>query len=268
MLIGCVAIAGIPPLAGFFSKDAILFAQWQQGWYLLWGVGLFTSFLTAFYMFRMWFLTFMGTPRDPHAYEHAHEGPAVMNVPLLILAAGTCVVGFFGLPEAMGGSSIAAWLAPAVGAHAHLPAGLEGDALKAAAYGLHQTEYLLAAFAILGGLAGITLAFLRFGTGGVPVFGKAKGLFALFQNRYFADHINDAVFVRGSIDFLGWGFRHVVDRWIIDGPVRGLPTLYYKFSDTVRVMQTGAVRAYAYAMLLGMLAIMFVVMSGWSLLRF
>lgn len=268
MLIGCVAIAGIPPLAGFFSKDAILFAQWQQGWYFLWGVGLFTSLLTAFYMFRMWFLTFMGTPRDHHAYDHAHEGPWVMNLPLAVLAIGTCVVGFLGLPEAMGGSKFANFLAPAVGAHAHLPPGLTGDALTAATYGLHQTEYLLAAFAILGAIFGIAIAYLRYGIGGTPVFGKAKGIFGLFQQRYFLDHINDAIFVRGSIDFLGWGFRHVVDRWIIDGPIRGLPTLYYKFSDTVRVMQSGAVRTYAYAMLLGTLAILFVVMSGWSLLRF
>jgi NADH-quinone oxidoreductase subunit L len=196
MLIGCVAIAGIPPLAGFFSKDAILFAQWEQGWWMLYATGLFTSFLTAFYMFRMWFLTFTGKPRgDHHTHDQAHEGPLVMNVPLAILALGTMLVGFLGLPEAMGGSNFANWLAPAVGAHVHLPGGLEGEALTDATHWLHTKEYMLAAAAVIAGSFGIGLAWIRHGSHKVPVFGEAKGLFRVFQQRWYFDQINDTIFV-------------------------------------------------------------------------
>jgi NADH-quinone oxidoreductase subunit L len=264
MLIACVAIAGLPPLAGFFSKDAILFAQWESGWYWLYGVGLFTSFLTAFYMFRMWILTFTGRPRDAALHAHAHEGPRVMNAPLFVLAAGTVVVGFLGLPEALGGSTFAHWLAPAVGTHGHLPEGLAGKELQAATHALHSREWLLAAFAVVAGGLGILFAALRYGSHRVPVFGEASGLFAVFQKKWFFDHIYDALFVKPSIHLLGWGTRHVVDPYIIDGVVRGLPRLYVAFAGAVRLVQTGAVRVYAYVLLAGMLALLSVVLTKWS----
>ncbi|MEB3329192.1 MAG: NADH-quinone oxidoreductase subunit L [Candidatus Sericytochromatia bacterium] len=268
MLVGCVAIAGIPPLAGFFSKDAVLFSQWEAGWSWLYGVGLFTSFLTAFYMFRMWFLTFLGTPRAPHLYAQAHEGPSVMNLPLAVLAFGTLVVGFLGLPEALGGSALAAWLAPAVGAHGHLPEGLSGTALKAATLSLHTREWLLASIAVVAGGLGILLAYLRHGPHRTPVFGRARGLFAVFQDRWYFDHVYDAVIVKPAIYFLGWGFRHAVEP-LIDLVVLGVPALYGKFSATLRLVQTGAVRVYAYVMMVGLLLLLYLVLTSptWSLLR-
>jgi NADH-quinone oxidoreductase subunit L len=264
MLIACVAIAGLPPLAGFFSKDAILFAQWESGWYWLYAVGLFTSFLTAFYMFRMWFLTFTGRPRDAQLFSHAHEGPAVMNGPLLVLAAGTVTVGFLGLPEALGGSAFAHWLAPAVGEHGHLPADLSGGALAAAKVALHRSEWLFASFAVVAGGLGILFAWLKHGSHVAPVFGQASGIFGVFQNKWYFDHVYDALFVKPSIHLLGWGTRHVVDPFIIDGVVRGVPRLYGAFADTIRLLQTGAVRVYAYVLLVGMLALLSFVLTKWS----
>ncbi|MEB3198466.1 MAG: NADH-quinone oxidoreductase subunit L [Candidatus Sericytochromatia bacterium] len=260
MLIGCVAIAGIPPLAGFFSKDAILFAQWENGWLWLYGVGLFTSFLTAFYMFRMWILTFTGAPRQADLFAHAHEGPSVMNGPLAILALGTLVVGFVGLPEVMGGSALAAWLAPAVGAHAHLPAGAD----EATTLWLHQKELLLASFAVIAGGLGILLAYLRHGSHRAPVFGRAKGLFAVFQDRWYFDHVYDAVLVKPAIHLVGWGNRHVIEPFIVDGLVRVIPRFYLALSQSVQLIQTGAVRVYAYVMLLGTLTVLYVVLTKWS----
>ena len=99
MLIGCISIAGIPPLSGFWSKDAILSIVYDTGaqnpiFYLLWIMGVVTAFLTAFYMFRLWFMTFTGEPRDHHAYEHAHESPWVMAGPLVILSVFAAFSGF------------------------------------------------------------------------------------------------------------------------------------------------------------------------------
>ena len=221
-------------------------------------------------MFRMWFLTFTGTPRDHHAFEHAHEGPAVMNVPLAVLALGTLVVGFLGMPEAMGGSHFSVWLNPAVGGQAALPTPLAaGQEYDAHVLWHYQKELLLAAIAFVAGGMGIGLAYLKFvACDRPPVFGEARGLFRLFQQRWYFDHVYDLLFVRGAIDFLGWGARHVVDNVFVDGVVRGVPWLYLKFAGTVRVLQNGAVRAYAYAILLGALAILFLVMSSWSLVRF
>jgi NADH-quinone oxidoreductase subunit L len=261
MLIGCLAIAGIPPFAGFFSKDAILAAAYEKGWTGIYWTGLITSGITSFYMFRMLVMTFFGKPRDHHAYEHAHEGPWQMNLPLLVLAIGTCLVGFLGLPEAMGGSSIAAWLQPALITEAHHE--LSDDALWA----FKSTEMLLASMAIVAGLIGIVSAWLRYGKR-IPSFAAPKNAFLkLFRAKYYFDEVFDVLFVKGSIAFIGWGLWHVVDNFFIDGVVRTLPRAYYGFANGVRRLHTGMARSYAYVMLFGMLAIFYTVMTRFSLLK-
>ena len=116
MLVACIAIAGIPPFAGFFSKDEILSAAFASGHMGVWIAGLLAAVITAFYMFRLYLMTFRGTPRLTHEAEHhLHESPAVMIAPLVVLAVLSIVGGWVGLPFQEGGHMLARWLAPVFG---------------------------------------------------------------------------------------------------------------------------------------------------------
>src|SRR5688572_11879356 len=128
-LIGCIAIAGIPPLSGFFSKDAILLGAYLKS-PVMYGIALFTAMLTAFYMFRLFFITFTGKFRGTHEQEHhLHESPPAMTIPLVILAILSIVGGFIGIPEVImhGGDKLSAFLAPVIAPHAghHVAASTE-----------------------------------------------------------------------------------------------------------------------------------------------
>jgi NADH-quinone oxidoreductase subunit L len=262
MLIACLAIAGIFPFAGFFSKDAILAAAWDKGWGWIYWTGLLTSGLTAFYMFRMLVLTFFGKPRDQHHYDHAHEGPWQMNLPLLILAIGTCCVGVLGLPDSMGGSSFATWLAPSLIQEA--PHVMASDEVWAA----NSTEFLLMAMALVVGIIGIILASARYGKAGKEAFTTPTNpLLKFFQQKWYFDEVYDIIFVKGAISFVGWGLWHIVDDFFIDGVVRSVPRAYFGFANGVRRVQTGMARSYAYVMLVGALTIFYFVMTRFSLLH-
>lgn len=258
MLIGCLAIAGIPPFAGFFSKDAILAAAWEAGFGWQYALLLLTSGITAFYMFRMLYLTFFGAPRDLHAHEHAHEGPWVMNLPLAVLAVGTVLVGFLGLPAAMGGSAFAAFLAPAVAkAHEH-----------AADFKL---EYTLMSLAIIAGSLGILTAYLKYGRKWDQrfAFAPVRNAFLRFtDNKWGFDDAIAHLIVAPVLAVSRWGLWKAVDQYAIDGIVNGLPRLYREAAEGVRGLQTGAVRLYAYAMFLGTLAVLAAVVARFGLLRF
>jgi NADH-quinone oxidoreductase subunit L len=249
MLIGCLAIAGVPPFAGFFSKDLILASVFESGNYVYYAMGLITSGITAFYMFRMLFLTFFGKPRDHHTYDHAHEGPWMMNLPLLLLATGSTVVGFFGLPAVMGGSMFAGFLAPSFPeVHAH-----EVSA---------QLEYTLMALAVIAGGLGITIAWVMYGEHSTPQFKAARNwLLRLFSKKYFFDEIYGAIFNDGLRGFSKWGIWNGLERFGIDGMANGLPKLYSGVASAAKYLQTGAVRTYAYLMIVSMIAGIVLVMS-------
>lgn len=258
MGIGTLAIAGVPPLAGFFSKDGILAAAYEHGWTGIFWVGAITGGLTAFYMFRMFFLTFYGKPRDQALHDHAHEGPWVMNAPLAVLATGAVTVGVFGMPMAWGGSRFSEYLAPALPKAHHA-------AMDAAA--LHSMEYSLMAVATVAAGIGITIAVLRYVVWHRADFSPRQGLAALLDRKYFLDEINDALFVKPSIHLVGWGAWRVVDRQIIDGAVRAVPAAIRWAAQGLRPLQMGRTRGYAYVMLGGTLAIVLWVMSHYALLR-
>jgi NADH-quinone oxidoreductase subunit L len=274
-LLATIAISGIPPLAGFVSKDAILAASFNAR-PLLWGIGLVTAGMTAFYMFRLMFLTFFGESRVPHDVEHhIHESPRSMTVPLMILALLSVVGGWIGWPESLGGSDhFAKFLDPVIARHAEVIAAVPEATQRA-------SEYELMAASVLVGLIGISLAwFFYLRRPRIPgtLAARSGGLYRLLYNKYYVDQIYDAMFVnrtkdlgttlgafdRDVIDGLGvngagWVTRAfssismVWDKWIIDGLVNLAARIVWIFSYPVRMIQSGRVSNYALLIVLGVL---------------
>jgi NADH-quinone oxidoreductase subunit L len=255
-VIACLAIAGVPPFAGFFSKDAILFHAFTSphGSPVLWAIGVAGAALTAFYMFRLLFVTFLGETRaDHHTAEHVHESPASMTVPLMVLAVLSAVAGFLGVPEALGGhEALAHWLAPVI---AHPPGEHHAS---------HALEFQLMAASVGAGLLGIFTAWLFYvRSPELParLASSARGLHGLLLDKYRIDELYDATIVRPSLS-LARGLWRFVDAFLIDGVVNGVGALFRVQSDTWRRMQTGNVQHYAYTFLVGV-----ILLAGWLMVR-
>jgi NADH-quinone oxidoreductase subunit L len=224
MLVGCIAIAGVPPLAGFFSKDEILWSAYKIGGYgqLVWIMGFVVAAMTAFYMFRLYHMTFSGSFRGtPEQAHHLHESPPSMIVPLQVLAVGSLVAGFLGFPALISetlhlpiSNVFERWLEPVLEPAHHALAEAFSNPLPG-----HGTEAALMAASVAIGLAGIALAFYFYQRH--PEFPKrvaagAGGLYRVLLHKYYVDEIYDALFVRGLA--LGGGRTlWSVDRYVIDG---------------------------------------------------
>ena len=235
MLVSCLAIAGIPPFAGFFSKDEILAALWGKGLYLFWGLGLLTAALTAFYMFRLYFLAFGGSYRGHH--EPTSE-PLLMKLPLGILAIGAVTAGFLGLPAELGLPNwIGHWLAPVFGAQA--------------AEGTATTALILMGVSVLAGASGILFAGSRYANVTAPLPAPAGPLAEMLQNKWGFDLLYDQVLVRPlrRLGVLGW---QIADKILIDGLIVFATWAYKVVSLCLRKLQTGSLRTYAHYLLLGM----------------
>ena len=263
-LIASLAIAGIPPLAGFFSKDAILAGVFEGGpgvYRILWGVGLFTAGLTAFYMFRLVSQTFLGSFRGTHEQEHhLHESPPTMTAPLVVLAALSIVGGFAGVPKALGGSDrFSGFLDPILLPLARAPERAE-HALS------HGAEWLLMAASVAVAAAGIFLAWKWYAKegGAIPrrIASSFPAAYALVADKFRVDELYDAVFVRPFtvLARLCW---KVIDVLIIDGILNAGAFLVELAGDLLRFLQTGNVRNYALTFLLGVVALMLIVMGSW-----
>ncbi len=274
-LVGSIAIAGIPPLAGFFSKDSILGHAFEYNKFL-WLLGFITAGMTAFYMFRLVYMTFFGSSRVDHEVEHhIHESPGSMTVPLMILAGLSIVGGWIGWPESLGGSDhFAKFLEPVMAHHAEA-------ATEAASSSGGAMEYVLMVLSVLIAVAGIGLArYLYLQRTEIP--GKIAAanpfLYKLLYNKYYVDQLYDSLFVNrvkdlaltlGSfdvgvingigVDGAGWLTRvtsrisMVWDSWIVDGLVNLAARIVWILSFPVRMLQTGRVARYALFMLLGVL---------------
>jgi NADH-quinone oxidoreductase subunit L len=246
MAIACVAIAGIPPFAGFFSKDEILYETFASGNIVLWIVATLTAFMTAFYMFRLLFLTFYGQERlTPEAKHHLHESPPSMTVPLTILATLSIVGGWVGLPLIEGGHRLKAWLEPSLGA-AH------------EAHAAHSTEVTLMIVSVLVALAGIGLAWLFYVRNpALPerLGASLKGLYRTLLNKWYVDEAYDYAIVRplhGVSQFL-W---RIWDTWVIDGFVNLVGATVSGTGALLRLFQTGYVGTYAFWLVIGVLVIL------------
>ena len=268
-LIGALAIAGVPGLAGFFSKDEILYRTFSGGHTVLWAVGAITSLMTAFYMFRLVFLAFHGERRQgraeahhfsaapagtPHVHHtaHLHDAPRSMAIALVVLAIGSVLAGYVNVPAAIGGSArLEHFLDPSL----HVPVMRGTDA--AAEHADHGVELILMAVSSLIALTGIGIAaFLYLKRPEMPDAFAARfpGAYQFLVNKGYIDEMYDALVVQ-PIKALS---EHVLwkgDARVIDGAVNGTGQIVVETGSLVRQIQTGSVRTYAVSVLFGAVVI-------------
>ncbi|MGE5127504.1 MAG: NADH-quinone oxidoreductase subunit L, partial [Betaproteobacteria bacterium] len=289
MLVGCIAIAGIFPFAGFFSKDEILWSAHKVGGYgrVVWGIGAVAAAMTAFYMFRLYWMTFGGSFRGTaDQARHLHESPKTMIVPLQVLAVGSIVAGFLGVPAVLGGGNfIEHFLEPAI---EHAQQAL-GEVFTAPVPG-QGVELGLMGLSLLIAAAGIGVA-TRFYRGAFEIPNRLAaalpGAYRTLLNKYWVDELYGAVFVRGlalgggralhandryvvdggdgevrpasGVNGVAWAVRDLVarasdlwDRWVVDGAVNLGAFVLDNLSYAFRAVQDGLVQHYALSMLIGL----------------
>jgi NADH-quinone oxidoreductase subunit L len=286
-LIGAIAIAGVPGLAGFFSKDEILFRTYASGHLVLWSVGLITSLLTAIYMFRIVFLAFHGAPSDasagpshpeeeePAAHHSAgtqpaapstqhpapstqpeapstrhslHDAPPAMAFALVVLAVGSVVAGYVGLPAVLGGGD---WFGRFLEPSFHVaPAHEPGNG------SIEVALMILSSGVALAGIGIAVYFFLRNKGAGAALADRFSGAYRLLLNKYYVDEAYDAAVVQPIRILSTEGLWKIVDVRIIDGTVNGVGRFVSGSSEILRRMQTGSVRAYAASLFLGAVAVL------------
>lgn len=245
MLIATLAICGVPPFAGFFSKDEILLVAFSKGEYFLWGIGVVTAFLTAYYMFRLFFVVFYGqNSQIKHALIPV---PKSMNIPLIILAIGAATTGFLGLPESLGGSNL-------VGQWFH------GIIKEHALHVSEQSEMLLMGLNVLVAALGIGVAYKKFFAYNLEKEPVCSGV---LWNKFYVDEIYEACII-GNIRRLSSFIANKLDTNIIDGFVMFVATGFVSLGNVVGKMQSGITRYYAFIMVCGAsaLSIYFLVVLG------
>ncbi|HEY0872242.1 MAG TPA: NADH-quinone oxidoreductase subunit L [Vicinamibacterales bacterium] len=259
-LIGAVAIAGVPPLAGFFSKDEILWltfsAHWPPFHLLLYVIAAITALLTATYMFRLVFMAFHGQPRHSAPstqHGHVHDAPPSMAFALIVLAIGSVVAGWVGIPQALGGSNwIESFLHPSF-----LPPGAPHEA--AAPHGEASTALLLMGLSVGLAVAGIGIAayfWLRNPAAATAWSQRFSGIHKLLLNKYYVDEIYDAAIVQPIKAISTGALWKGADVGLIDGMVNGVGFAIRGGSNVLKLLQNGSIRAYAASLFLGAVLIL------------
>jgi NADH-quinone oxidoreductase subunit L len=275
-LIGALAIAGVPLLSGFFSKDELLFEAFREGHTVLWLIGAMASLMTAAYMFRLVFLTFHGerrhdAPAPAHQLEdesgaqahhdahgagaQPHDAPPAMAFALIVLALGSVLAGYVGVPHALGGhNQLAAWLAPSFAAPGAIAEGVH--VVTEAEAALEFTLMGVSTAIAFGGIGIAVLIWLRRPQIAASLAMRYPGLHRLLLNKYFVDEAYAAAVVQpmrvGSERMLWRGF----DVRVIDGAVNGAGAVVAGSAGVLRLIQTGSVRTYAGSMLIGVVLIL------------
>jgi NADH-quinone oxidoreductase subunit L len=243
-LIGALALSGIPPFSGFYSKDSILAQALEQKSYLLFCVGVFAAGLTAFYIFRLFFVVFFGKEKSETA-SHAHESPAVITLPLLALGIFAAIGGFIGIWNNYGSQFIA---------------GNESlSFVQQVLEPLHKPVPMLIGIAF--GLTGIFLAFSFYkNASSDPLPAKLGGLATAMKNKFYFDEIYEATFVRAH-DFLA-AVADWIDRWILEGAIIGAIRGGTDLSGrALRLAQTGNLQTYAFLFVLGVVLLLYFVLG-------
>jgi NADH-quinone oxidoreductase subunit L len=249
-LIGTLAISGIPPFAGFFSKDEILANAFADN-KIVWGLAFFASLLTAFYMFRLFFLTFSGKSRASHeVIHHIHESPASMTVPLMFLAVLSVIGGLMGIPEVLGGNhALSNFLAPVFAKSA---------ALATPHHPSHTTEIIL-----IGVVVGLTLIviflahtlYVRKKKVPTPEGVALNGFHRLIYNKYYVDEFYQRSILQ-PLNFLSKALDAVIERLLIDRIVNGTGKIVTWGGKTIRLVQTGNTGFYIFAMVISIIILL------------
>ena len=239
-VIGCIAIAGIPPFSGFFSKDAILLSAFAKN-PVLYGIALFTALLTAFYMFRLLVITFSGKFRGTEEQEHhLHESPFAMTIPLIILAVLSIIGGFVGIPEVFvhGGDKLGEFLSPVIVVHSEHAVSI-------------STEYIL-----MGLSTGLVLVMIFFAWFKFKNYqhSEATGLGKVLENKWYVDELYDKLIIH-PLHQLGGFLKNIIDNKVVDGMVNGVGKLINYSSRQMRLLQSGQVGNYVLLMVVSMVLI-------------
>ncbi len=249
MLLASLSISGVPGFAGFFSKDEILWLAYSGSspvGKFVWLIGTIVVFLTAFYSFRLIFVTFHGEFRGTHEQEHhLHESPKVMTIPLMLLCVGAVAAGWVGIPHLLGGGAhFTEFLKPVLG-------NPEG-------HGTESQEWLLMAISVITGLAGIGFAYFMYVVRtDIPakIVVQFRLIYRLLYNKYYIDEIYSFLIVRPTIWAAGNILIGVGDKRIIEAIVNGVPAAIGGVSRKLRRVQTGLLQNYAAIMATGALII-------------
>lgn len=242
-LIGCIAISGIPPFSGFFSKDEILAAAYAKN-PVYWGIGVATAAMTAFYMFRLYTTTFLGSFRGTHDQQHhLHESSSAMTFPLIVLALLSVIGGFIGVPEILGGHhELRSFLSPVITTEAehHIE---------------HSTEYLLMGISVAVAAIAIIFAINKYSK--KPELEDAGGFGKVLFNKWYVDEFYDAIVVK-PLGALAGFFKNIIEKSGIDGAVNGVGKLVNYSSRQLRLLQSGLVTGYILFMVLAIIVMVLI----------
>lgn len=258
-LLACLAIAGIPPFSGFFSKDEILTAAFGKN-PLYYFIGVAGALMTAFYMFRLYTLTFLGQFRGTHEQEHhLHESPWQMTFPLIVLAVLSVVGGWIGIPEVFAehAHSLEHFLAPIFAESTKLA---EQHHLEA------SQEYLMMGGTTVAIVVVILLAVNRYKKA-QPAAGESAGLGKVLENKWYIDELYDAIIVK-PLNALAGFCKNIIEKSGIDGIVNGVGKLVGYGSRQLRLLQSGQVGNYILIMVLAMVVFFLVWFNDATIYRF
>ena len=250
-LLGCLAIAGMPPFSGFFSKDEILAAAFAKS-PLLWGIGVAGALMTAFYMFRLYGMTFLGKFRGTdEQVHHLHESPKAITIPLIILAILAVIGGWIGIPEIFvhGGHRLETFLSPVFA---------QSNAIAVKHEMTRSTEYMLMIISVSLALVALIYAWIKFSKY-QKTNATETGLGKMLENKWYVDELYNGIIVK-PIQSLANYFNGVVEKKGIDGFVNGVGKVINYSSRQVRLLQSGQVGAYVLLMVIGILVLFIVQM--------
>lgn len=258
-LLACLAIAGIPPFSGFFSKDEILMAAYSNN-PIFYYVGLGGALMTAFYMFRLYSLTFLGSFRGTHEQEHhLHESPAAMTIPLIVLAVLSVVGGFVGIPEvfAADAHSLENFLSPIFA---------ESSKLAHEHHLTHSQEYIMMGVSTILIIGIIVFAVAKFKKAS-NIQDENSGIGKVLENKWYVDELYDAVIVK-PLHLLSVFFKNILEKNIIDGMVNGVGKIVGYGSRQLRLLQSGQVGNYILVMVMVMVIFILIWFNDLTIMKF